>query len=114
MCPNKCTLNLKKKYQEKSENAYLIVKNVRVSRALGQALDQPIMARFASLTLLRSPDSTSLRGQNLGKYFWGLALDQILDPLVNIPSLQLRKQKYKNIEVYAFVCLQIHCPEQQQ
>ena len=31
--------NLKKKYQEKWDNAYLIVKNVRASRALRRALD---------------------------------------------------------------------------
>ena len=38
--PHKCTLNnLKKKYQEKWENAYMTVKNARASRALRQALD---------------------------------------------------------------------------
>ena len=44
---------LKKKCQEKWENAYLRVKNARASRALRQALDpQPILAHFACLTLL--------------------------------------------------------------
>ena len=54
--PHKCTLKkLKKKYQEKWENAYLIVKNARASRALRRALDpgQYFMARFARQTLLR-------------------------------------------------------------
>ena len=38
--PHKCTLNnLKKKYQEKWENAYLRVKNARASSALRWALD---------------------------------------------------------------------------
>ena len=37
---HKCTLNnLKKRYQEKWENAYLRVNNVRASRALRRALD---------------------------------------------------------------------------
>ena len=48
------TKKLKKKYQEKWENAYLIVKNARASRALRQALDpgQYFMARFTHQTLL--------------------------------------------------------------
>ena len=38
--PHKCTLNhLKKKYQEKWENAYVTVKDTRASRALRWALD---------------------------------------------------------------------------
>ena len=41
--------NLKKKYQEKWENAYLIVKNAKASRALRQALD-PGQYWLASLT----------------------------------------------------------------
>ena len=55
MYPHKCTLkNLKKKYQEKWENAYLIVKNARASRALRQVLDpgQYFTARFAPQTSL--------------------------------------------------------------
>ena len=46
--------NLKKKYQEKWENAYLIVKNARASRALRMALEYwPILARFARPPPLR-------------------------------------------------------------
>ena len=45
---------LKKKYKEKWKNAYLIVRNVRASRALRRALDpsQYYTARFARLTSL--------------------------------------------------------------
>ena len=40
MYPHKYTFKkLKKKYQEKWENAYLTVKNARASRALRQALE---------------------------------------------------------------------------
>ena len=46
---------LEEKYQEKWENAYLIIKNARTSRALMQALDpqQYYTARFARSTSLR-------------------------------------------------------------
>ena len=57
--PHKFTFKkLKKKYQEKWENAYLIVKNARASRALRWALDPgpwPILC-----SSLRSPNFTSL------------------------------------------------------
>ena len=55
MYPHKCTLkNLKKKYQEKWENAYLIVKNARASRTLRQALNpgQSYIAHFPHPTLV--------------------------------------------------------------
>ena len=53
MYPHKCTLKiLKKKYQEKWENAYLRVKNARASRALRQVLD-PRQYCLASLAWLR-------------------------------------------------------------
>ena len=69
--------NLKKKYQEKWENAYLIVKNARTSRALRWALDPPlILAHFARPTLFRYVSKISEK-------FSGPSLDQMLDPLVN-------------------------------
>ena len=75
--PHKCTLNnLKKKYQEKWENAYMTVKNARASRALRQALD-PGHYWLASLAWLRF--AMSAKSQ---KKFLGPPLDQILDPLV--------------------------------
>ena len=95
--PHKCTLKkLKKKYQEKWENAYLIVKNARASRALRQALDpgQYFMARFARQTSLHSPDFASLRRQNIGKNFWGPPLDQILDPLLLVVPWMLLKWEW--------------------
>ena len=52
--------NLKKKYQEKWENAYLIVKNARASRALRQALD-PGQYWLASLTQLHFAASPKSR-----------------------------------------------------
>ena len=54
------TKKFKKKYQEKWENAYLIVKNARASRP------QPIF--YGSLC---SPDFAALHRQNLRKNFWG-------------------------------------------
>ena len=50
----KCIKKLKKKYQEKWENAYLIVKNSRASRALRWALDPGLyyIAGFAHPTSL--------------------------------------------------------------
>ena len=75
--PHKCTLNnLKKKYQEKWENAYLRVKNARASRALRQALD-PSQYWFTSLAWLCLATSAKSR-----KTFLGPPLDQILDPLM--------------------------------
>ena len=75
--PHKCTLNnLKKKYQEKWENAYLTVKNARASRALRWALD-PGQYWLASLARLCFATSAKSR-----KKFLGSPLDQILDPLV--------------------------------
>ena len=68
--------NLKKKYQEKWENAYLIVKNARASRALGQALD-PSQYWLPSLTRLRSAMSAKYREK-----FLGPPLTKMLDPLV--------------------------------
>ena len=58
--------NLKKKYQEKWENAYLRAKNPRASRALRRALDPS----HYWLTFAHS-DSASLCRQNLRKHFWG-------------------------------------------
>ena len=75
--PHKCILNnLKKKYQEKWENAYLRVKNARASRALRRALN-PGQYWLALLARLRF--ATSAKSQ---KKFLGPPLDQILDPLV--------------------------------
>ena len=51
---------LKKKYQEKWENAYLRVKNPRASRALRQALD-PGHYWLASLAQLRFAPSAKSR-----------------------------------------------------
>ena len=77
--PHKCTLNnLKKKFQEKWENAYMTVKNARVSRALRWALD-PGHYWLALLTRLHLAMSAKSR-----KKFLGPPLDQILDPLVII------------------------------
>ena len=69
--------NLKKKYQEKWENPYLIVKNARASRALRRALDPPppILACFAHLTPFRYVGK-------IWEKFLGPPLDQMLDPLV--------------------------------
>ena len=55
----------KKKYQEKWENAYLIVKNARASSAVWWALDpgQYYTAHSLNFALLRR--------QNLGKKFLG-------------------------------------------
>ena len=63
---------LKKKYQEKWENAYLIVENARASMALRWALDpsQYYIACF-----------THYIGKILGKIPWS-PLDQILDRLL--------------------------------
>ena len=60
---------LKKKYQEKWENAYLIVKNARASRALRWALDsgQYYMAHYVG---------------NISETISGPPFDQILDPLL--------------------------------
>ena len=58
--PHKCTLNnLKKKYQEKWENAYVRVKNTRASRALRWALDpgQYWLASLAQLCFAKSAKS---------------------------------------------------------
>ena len=75
--PHKCILNnLKKKYQEKWENAYLRVKNARASRALRRALN-PGQYWLALLARLRFATSAKSR-----KIFLGPPLDQILDPLV--------------------------------
>ena len=56
---------LKKKYQEKWENAYLIVKNARASGALRWALD-PGQCWLASLTQLHFATSTKSRKKFLG------------------------------------------------
>ena len=75
--PHKCTFNnLKKKYQEKWENAYVTVKNTRASRVLRWALD-PGQYWLALLTWLYFAMSAKSR-----KKFLGPPLDQILDPLV--------------------------------
>ena len=77
--PHKCTLNnLKKKYQEKWENAYVTAKNARASRALRWALDpgQYWLTWLAQLCFATSAKSR--------KKFLGPPLDQILDPLVNL------------------------------
>ena len=74
MYPQKCTLkNLKKKHQEKWENAYLRVKNARASRAC--------LKDTTDIGSLCSLDSALLHQQNLRKNFWGPP-DQILDRLV--------------------------------
>ena len=87
--PHKCTLNnLKKKYQEKWENAYLTVKNARASRALRWALD-PCQYWLASLTRLCFAMSAKSP-----KKFLGPQLDQILDPLVNLGLLQRHKKEH--------------------
>ena len=72
--------NLKKKYQEKWENAYLIVKNARASRALRAGPGpQPILACFTCSTPL----------PYVGKFSENISgpppLDQMLDPLVLLP-----------------------------
>ena len=77
MYPHKCTLKiLKKKYQEKWENAYLRVKNARASRALRWALD-PGQYWLALLAQLRFAMSAKTR-----KKIFGPPPDQILDPLL--------------------------------
>ena len=57
MYPHKCTLKkFKKKYQEKWENGYLIVKNARASTALSRPWTPANIIQLASLaplTLLR-------------------------------------------------------------
>ena len=68
---------LKKKYQEKWENAYLRVKNARAPRALRQALD-PGQYWLASLARLRFATSARSR-ENFGP-----PPDQILDPLLSV------------------------------
>ena len=66
MYPQKCTLkNLKKKYQEKGENAYLRVKNEIASRALRQALD-PSHYRCALLARLHFTTSAKSQQKFLG------------------------------------------------
>ena len=75
--PHKCTLDhLKKKYQEKWENAYVTVKNTRASRALRRALDP---SQYWLALLARLCFATSAKSR---KKFLGPPLDQILDPLV--------------------------------
>ena len=65
---------LKKRCQEKWENAYLTLKNTRASRALRRALDTG-QYMLASLALRRCAPSA-----NLGKKLLGPPPDQILDP----------------------------------
>ena len=79
MYPHKCTLKkFKKEYQEKWENAYLIVKNARASRALRWPWTP---AKIIQLTLLAR--STSLRYVGkISEKISGAPLDQILDPLL--------------------------------
>ena len=74
MYPHKMYIKkLKKKYQKKWENAYLIVKNARASRALSlRALDP------GPLTQVRFAMSAKSR-----KNFRPPPLDQILDPLLD-------------------------------
>ena len=70
MYPHKCTLkNLKKKYQEKWENAYLRLKNARASRALRRALD-PGRYWLALLALHRFATSAKSRQKFLGPPPW--------------------------------------------
>ena len=68
MYPHKCILKkFKKKYQEKWEDAYLIVKNARASRALRWALDP---SQYYTVHIAPSLNFTSLHLQNLGKNVW--------------------------------------------
>ena len=76
---------LKKKYQEKWENAYLTVKNARAPRALRQALD-PGQYWLASLARLRF--AMLARSQEN----FCPPPDQILDPLLHNPSKQDGRQ----------------------
>ena len=93
MYPHKCTLkNLKKKYQEKSENAYLRLKNARASRALRWALD-PGRYWLAPLALRRFATSA----KSLQK-FLGPPLDQILDPLVRRQGIKEKKTKKQKLQ----------------
>ena len=69
--------NLKKKYQEKWENAYLRVKNARTSRVLRRAL-HPGQYSLTSHARLRFAMSAECRQKFLGPP----PPDQILDPLV--------------------------------
>ena len=70
--------NLKKKYQEKWENTYLIVKSARASRALKRGPGpQPVLAHFTHPTLLCYVGKISEENS-------GTPPDQILDPLVII------------------------------
>ena len=74
---------LKKRCQEKWENAYLTLKNTRASRALRRALD-PGRYMLASLALRRCALSA-----NIGKIFAGPPPpDQILDPHLTSDSLK--------------------------
>ena len=66
----KCKLNcLKKKYQEKWENAYLTVKNARASRVLRQALD-PSWYWLALLAPLRFTSLAKFLGPPLLTKSW--------------------------------------------
>ena len=82
--PHKCTLNnLRKKYQEQWENAYLRVKNARASRTLRWVLHPgqywlTSLAQFYFATLAKS--QKKILGSS----------DQILDLLVGIQASYLR------------------------
>ena len=76
--------NLKKKYQEKWENTYLIIKNARAFRALRRALD-PGQYWLASLACLHFATLAKSRKQFLPP------LDQMLDPLVCRPVKGFQK-----------------------
>ena len=91
--PHKCTLKKLKKYQEKWENTYLIVKNARASRALRQALDpgQYFMAHFVCQISLHYVGKISEK-------ISGPPLDQILDPLLMIPI-------YEHAYIFLFLVL---------
>ena len=65
---------LKKRCQEKWENAYLTLKNTRASRAL-----RPMYARFARSPALRAVGKSR-------KKFAGAPPDQILDPHLHLFS----------------------------
>ena len=69
---------LEEKYQDKWENAYLIVKNARAFKARRQALDpsQYYIAHLACLTSLRYVGKISEKNS-------APPLDQILDPLLD-------------------------------
>ena len=78
---------LKKRCQEKWENAYLTLKNTRASRALRRALD-PGRYMLTSLALRCTPSA------NLGKNLLAPP-DQILDP-----HLRSLKYSYTAVEVF--------------